>query len=238
MSTAFETPAQLRDQLNIARSTLNVADAATLPIGVGYIGWILDESEPAAKELISIAFEYRVKAIWLSHGDNLEKWIEYYRALAKETGHHPLLVVQIFFPEGAVVAAKEWKADIIVAQGVEAGGHGAAKGLPLLTLLPLVLSALGPDAPPVIAAGGVANGSQVAALLTIGAAGVALGTRFLLSPESLYSEKERQVIIDAESPDSIRTMAFDEARGYHNWPKYINGRAIRNSKSSLQLSVI
>jgi nitronate monooxygenase len=196
---------------------------------VGYIGWILDESEPNAKELISIAFEYRVKAIWLSHGDNLAKWVEYYRSLVEQTGHRPLLFVQIFFPEGAQVAVKEWEADVVVAQGVESGGHGAAQGLPLLTLLPLVLAALGPDAPPVVATGGVATGSQVAALLTLGASGVALGTRFLLSPESLYSDKERQVILDAKSSDAVRTMAFDEARGYHNWPKYINGRAIRNS---------
>ncbi|KAJ3502509.1 hypothetical protein NMY22_g18559 [Coprinellus aureogranulatus] len=228
VGTAFETPAELRDQLNIARSILNTSDDATLAVGVGFIGWILDENEAAAKELISVAFEYRVKAIWLSHGDNLGKWVEYYRSLIQQTGHHPLLFVQIFFPDGAKVAVNEWKADAIVAQGVEAGGHGAAHGLPLLTLLPLVLSALRPDAPPVIAAGGVATGSQVAALIILGAAGVALGTRFLLSPESLYTDKERQAIIDAESPDTVRTLAFDEARGYHNWPKYINGRAIRN----------
>ncbi|KAJ3533417.1 hypothetical protein NMY22_g7343 [Coprinellus aureogranulatus] len=167
VGTAFETPAELRDQLNIARSILNTSDDATLSVGVGFIGWILDENEAAAKELISVAFEHRVKAIWLSHGDNLGKWVEYYRSLIQQTGHHPLLFVQIFFPDGAKVAVNEWKADAIVAQGVEAGGHGAAQGLPLLTLLPLVLSAIGPSAPPVIAAGGVATGSQVAALLTL-----------------------------------------------------------------------
>ncbi|KAF6763411.1 2-nitropropane dioxygenase [Ephemerocybe angulata] len=229
MGLAFETPDQVKQELATARSILDVPADSTLPIGVGYIGWILDESEPKAKELISIAFEHRVRAIWLSHGDNLGKWVGYYRELVEKTGHHPLLAVQVSFPETAQVAIDDWKADIIVAQGIEAGGHGAAEGFPLLTLLPLILSKAGPNGPPIIAAGGIATGSQVAALLTLGASGAALGTRFLLSPESLYSDKQRQVILDAESPQSVRTLAFDEARGYHNWPKYVDGRAIRNA---------
>jgi hypothetical protein len=60
--------------------------------------------------------------------------------------------------------------------GVESGGHGASYALPLLNLLPLTLAAMPADSPPVLAAGGLANGGHVAAALTLGADGVVLGT--------------------------------------------------------------
>jgi nitronate monooxygenase len=99
-----------------------------------------------------------------------------------------------------------------------------------LTLLPLILANTPANGPIIIGAGGVADGSQVAALLTLGASGAVLGTRFLLSPESLYSDAQRKVLVEANSSQSVRTMAFDEARGTVGWPKGIDGRGIRNGK--------
>ena len=98
-----------------------------------------------------------------------------------------------------------------------------------MTLFPLVAS-LVPESngPPLLAAGGVATGSQVAALLALGASGVVLGTRFLLSPESLYTDAQRRALLDAESTQSVRTMAFDYARNTLGWPKGIDGRGLRN----------
>jgi nitronate monooxygenase len=75
----------------------------------------------------------------------------------------------------------------------------------------------------------VANGTQIASLLTLGASGVALGTRFLLSPESLYSDAQRQALISADSFSSVRTLAFDHVRDTLDWPKGIDGRALRNA---------
>jgi nitronate monooxygenase len=98
-----------------------------------------------------------------------------------------------------------------------------------MVILPLIISAISSEInPPIVAAGGVATGAQIASLLTIGASGVALGTRFLLSPESLYSDIQRRALISAESSLSVRTLAFDCVRDTLGWPKGIDGRALRN----------
>lgn len=70
----------------------------------------------------------------------------------------------------------------------------------------------------------------MASLLTLGASGVVLGTRFLLSPESLYTDAQRQALISASSSLAVRTMAFDHVRGTLGWPCGIDGRALRNSR--------
>jgi len=114
-------------------------------------------------------------------------------------------------------------------QGVESGGHGAGYALPLLNLLPLILSAMPADAPPILAAGGLANGGHLAAVLTLGAAGAALGTRFLLAYESLYSDAQRRALVGAKSEMSVRSMAWDHARETLGWPAGVDGRGLRNS---------
>lgn len=154
-------------------------------------------------------------------------------------------------------ALTEWDADVIVVQGTysrynrskrivlttstrpgnEAGGHGVAASLPLLTLFPLLAnevalySRAGRPKPPVLAAGGLATGAHVASLLALGAAGAVLGTRFLLSPESKYTDSQRAALLAAPSALSVRTMAFDEARGTLGWPAGVDGRGLRNGQS-------
>jgi nitronate monooxygenase len=80
-----------------------------------------------------------------------------------------------------------------------------------------------------VATGGVATGAQIASLLTLGASGVALGTRFLLSPESLYSDIQRHALVSADSSLSVRTLAFDHVRDTLGWPEGVDGRALRNA---------
>lgn len=114
-------------------------------------------------------------------------------------------------------------------QGNESGGHGGATTPSTFILLSEILAALpGENAPPVLAAGGLANGTQVAAYLTLGAAGAVLGTRFLLTPESPYTDAQKAALLAARSGSTVRTMAMDYARGTYGWPEHLNGRAIRN----------
>lgn len=114
-------------------------------------------------------------------------------------------------------------------QGNESGGHGGATTPSTFILLSEILAALpGENAPPVLAAGGLANGTQVAAYLTLGAAGAVLGTRFLLTPESPYTDAQKAALLAAKSGSTVRTMAMDYARGTYGWPEHLNGRAIRN----------
>lgn len=113
-------------------------------------------------------------------------------------------------------------------QGIEAGGHGGAEAPPLAQLVTAVLAAI-PDGPPVLAAGGVATGAQVASLLTLGASGVVAGTRFLYTHECQYSAAMKEVLIEAGLNATARGMAFDEVTGLMGWPENVDGRAIANS---------
>lgn len=119
--------------------------------------------------------------------------------------------------------------------GNEAGGHGYSAAPPLLTLIPSILLALPSDGPPVLAAGGLSSGQHVAALLTLGAAGAVLGTRFLATPESLYSPVQKHALVAAPcepASTTVRTMAFDRVRGTVEWPAGVDGRALHNSTVS------
>jgi nitronate monooxygenase len=111
-----------------------------------------------------------------------------------------------------------------VAQGSEAGGHGAA-GHATLPLVPAVVDAVAPV--PVLAAGGIADGRGVAAALMLGAHGAMIGTRFAAATESLMHEQAKDRIVAARAADTARTRVFDVIRGY-GWPEPYTGRALRN----------
>jgi nitronate monooxygenase len=116
----------------------------------------------------------------------------------------------------------------MLSSGIEAGGHGHSLAPPLSTLIPAIVEALpNNEAPPLIGAGGVSEGAHVASILTLGASGVCVGTRFLLSPESWYSDKQKQALINAKS--TVRTMAFDLVRGTVGWPMGVDGRCLYNN---------
>ena len=120
--------------------------------------------------------------------------------------------------------AAEAGADVIVAQGTEAGGHG--QSLPLLTLLPLVVEAC--PAIPVVAAGGIADGRGLAAAMMLGAEGVLMGTRFYASIEADAHPQAKQRIVAAEGGASVRSIVFDISRN-NIWPAPYTGRVLRNA---------
>ncbi|KAJ2976994.1 hypothetical protein NUW54_g11479 [Trametes sanguinea] len=112
--------------------------------------------------------------------------------------------------------------------GNEAGGHGGKAAPSTMVMLSEILAALPAEyAPPVLAAGGISNGSQAAAYLVAGAAGVVLGTRFALTAESPYPDYNKAAIQRARSSDTVRTHALDWAWNLYSWPESINGRGIR-----------
>jgi len=130
----------------------------------------------------------------------------------------------------AVNAVEQLKADVIVAQGIESGGHGGNYAPPLSDLLQTILARFSgsPQAPVVLAAGGLANGIDVASHIARGASGAVMGTRFLLTPESKYTNAQREALLAAGSEDTIRSMAFDYARDALGWPEGVDGRGLRN----------
>jgi len=118
--------------------------------------------------------------------------------------------------------AAEAGADILVAQGSEAGGHvGWMASLPLV---PIMVKAVAPL--PVLCAGGIAEGSGLAAALALGAEGVLLGTRFLATHESPLHANFKQAIVDSDGHDTMLTEIPDLA-GQRVWPGAMS-RAKRN----------
>ncbi|KAI0331488.1 NPD-domain-containing protein [Cubamyces sp. BRFM 1775] len=230
VGAAFATPDSLREDLAFARASFPDLGDRPLPIGFGFIGWLLDANEEQSKQLIDIALEANVQALWLAFGVDLHRWLEYIRtspANARAT-HKPLIFLQATSLDEALVAVNEWKVDVIIAQGNEAGGHGGAAAPSTMVVLSELLAALPvASAPPVLAAGGISNGSQVAAYLTAGAAGAVLGTRFALTAESPYPDYNKAALQRARSADTVRTHALDWAWNIYSWPEGINGRGIR-----------
>ncbi len=93
--------------------------------------------------------------------------------------------------------------DVVVAQGYDGGGHTGRVGT--LALLPAVLDTV---SVPVMAAGGIADGRGLAAVLAMGGVGVWMGTRFVASLEATGHEKYKQAICDADDEGTVRTRCF------------------------------
>ena len=99
--------------------------------------------------------------------------------------------------------AAEAGADVVVAQGSEAGGHTGEIGM--MSLVPQMIRAV---RLPVLAAGGIAHGSQVAAALTLGAQAAVIGTRFIATPEAQAAQVYRDAIVKARDDSTLRTRCY------------------------------
>jgi NAD(P)H-dependent flavin oxidoreductase YrpB (nitropropane dioxygenase family) len=120
--------------------------------------------------------------------------------------------------------AADLGADAICAQGVEAGGHVWSQ-VGTMVLLPAVVDAVSPL--PVIAAGGIADGRGLAAVLALGGAGAWIGTRFLATPEAAAHKEWKRRIVAARETATVHTELFD--LGWPNAPH----RVLRNSTYDL-----
>ena len=188
--------------------------AGNRAVGIGFITWALDK-RPGA---LDAALERRPAAVMLSFGD-----IAPYAEKVKDTG--AALICQVQTLKDALDAAVQG-ADIVVAQGTEAGGHGANRAT--LPLVPAVADAVAPV--PVAAAGGIADGRGLAAALMLGAEGVLVGTRFWATQEALGHPNQKALIERTGGDDTLRTKVFDTARGL-TWPEPYTGRAVHNAFS-------
>ena len=138
------------------------------PFGIGFITWSLAK-QPA---LLDIALEAGPRAIMLSFGDPKP-----FAPRIKSSG--ALLICQVQ-DEAMARQALDAGADILIAQGTEAGGHGASRTT--IDIVPAIVD-LAAGRVPVAAAGGIGDGRGLAAMMMLGASGVLLGTRFYASQE-------------------------------------------------------
>jgi len=185
--------------------------AGNAHIGCGFITWSL-ANRP---HVLERALARRPAAIMLSFGDPRD-----FAPTIRNAGVRLICQVQTVSQAREAVEAG---ADVIVAQGTEAGGHGMSE--PLFTLLPQVIDAC-PGAL-VVAAGGIADGRGLAAVLMLGAQGALLGTRFYASQEANGHPEAKRRIVEAEGGQTVRSIVFDLSRRMR-WPASYTGRLLRN----------
>jgi len=151
----------------------------------------------AALNLLELAFHHPIKLIANALGVPPQSMID--------MGHtHGVPVAALVGSKAHAVRQVQAGVDIIVAQGGEAGGHTGE--VSTLVLIPEVLRAIKPIRNvPVLAAGGIMTGRQMAACMILGAAGAWTGSVWLATTESETSEIFRQKMIEATSRDTVRS---------------------------------
>jgi nitronate monooxygenase len=190
------------------------AAAANARVGCGFITWSLARKP----HLLEQVLRHAPAALMLSFGSPLP-----FAPAIKAAGVPLICQVQTMAHAREAVAAG---ADIVVAQGAEAGGHGFSRAT--LTLVPEVADYLAGNAPAtlLLAAGGIADGRGLAAALMLGADGALMGSRFWASEEALVPKSFQAAAVAAAGDDTIRTTVVDIVRKI-DWPQPFTGRAIK-----------
>jgi NAD(P)H-dependent flavin oxidoreductase YrpB (nitropropane dioxygenase family) len=195
-------PDELREEIR------KVRELTSRPFGVNHV---VSQLDPDA---IDVTIELRVPVISLAWG----KAGEIVRR-AHDAGMK--VIHQVNTPEEAGRAASDG-ADVIVAQGGEGGGHVGA--MSTLAVVPQVVDVV--NGVPVLAAGGIADGRGLAAVLMLGAQGALIGTRFLATPEARGRGHSKDVILNALGSQTVASKFFDDVMGLR-WPGALV-RSIRN----------
>jgi nitronate monooxygenase len=183
---------------------------ADVSFGVGLMAWVLADRP----ELLTAAIAVEPALVSVSFGDPGP-----YVGPLHDAGIAVASAVNTRADVDRVLGAG---VDVLVVQGTEAGGHTGRRAT-----LPLLQEVLAATDRPVLAAGGIATGAGLAAVLVAGAAGAWIGTPLLSCPEGLNSAAARERIRAADGDRTVLTRAFDVAQGLA-WPERWPGRALVN----------
>ena len=194
--------------------------AGNAPVGCGFITWNLAEALKEQPDILDKVLARSPKAMFLSFGDPGP-----YAEKIHKAGS--VLICQVQNMDHAKQAL-DAGAQVIVAQGAEAGGHGRRRAT--MTLVPEVADHLAAHAPDVVlcAAGGIADGRGLAAALMLGAEGVVIGSRLWASEEALVHPNMHKAALAADGDDTIRSSVMDIARKL-NWPDGYTARVLKNA---------
>ncbi|WP_324197768.1 nitronate monooxygenase [Nocardia abscessus] len=180
------------------------------PFGIGLVDWVV-AGEP---RLLDAAVEARPALISVSFGEDLG-----WAARVADAGIVP--ATQVYSAQDAR-RAQDAGIGVLVARGVEGGGHGAVNA----ALLPLLDEVLDVASVPVLAAGGIGAPADLAAVLRAGASGAWLGTCLAACTESLLSDAGRRALLDARGADAVLTRAYDVGMGLP-WSSRFPARVLR-----------
>ena len=177
-------PDLLREQIRKARAR------TTRPFGVN-----IPLLRGDASELVGTVLDEGVRIVFTSAG-HPGKFIDRLRA-------SDAVVVHVVANVKQARKASEVGCQAVVAEGFEAGGHNGVDELTTLTLVPMVVDAV---TIPVLGAGGIADGRQMAAVMALGAEGVQVGTRFAVTAESSAHELYKRAVVDAADTGTVLTL--------------------------------
>ncbi|MDF9745828.1 NAD(P)H-dependent flavin oxidoreductase [Natrinema salsiterrestre] len=191
-----------RDLAETRRAIRETRDLTDDPFAVNLV---LDEATTVVDtdEHLETVLEAGVDVVTLSFGD-AEPYVERIHdagAVVSQT-------------VGSAAGARDAVAagvDLVVTQGLEAGGH-VQSGVTTMALVPRVADAVG-DEVPIVAAGGIADGRGIAAVLALGADGAWLGTRFVATDEAAVHDEYRRRLTEGDETDIVHTTVFDKG-----WP--------------------
>ena len=150
---------------------------------------------PQIDQLIDIIIDEQVKIVFTSAGNPSK-----YTSKLKENG---ITVVHVIANTKFALKAQQAGVDAIVAEGFEAGGHNGREETTTMALIPLIKDNV---TIPVIAAGGIANGRQMAAAMALGANGVQIGSAFAVTQESSAHYDFKKHVVDSVDGDTILTL--------------------------------
>lgn len=199
---------------DVVRAEAALAAEPGSAYGIGLLAWLL----PELSDQLDAICEIRPALVSLSFGD-----YEPFVAPLRDSGI--VVATQVGTPDEARHAV-DAGVDIVIARGSEGGGHGR-DAVSTLVLLQAVLDVV--DCP-VLAAGGIATGRGLAAVLAAGAAGAWVGTPFVACPEAAWSQARKDRVLAAGLEDTVYTRVFDIGLGAP-WPVRFGGRAVRNTFS-------
>ncbi|KAK0733279.1 FMN-dependent 2-nitropropane dioxygenase [Lasiosphaeria miniovina] len=219
-------------ELTKAREILGLVDQPRepLPVGVGFI--LCHESLTQFEETaLPILKEHLPRAVWLfaPPADAEDGLVRGIIAALHASGF------VVIFQVGNVAAARQAAldgADVIVAQGIDAGGHQFVRGSGVVTLVPEVMSMLEDEFSDreivLVAAGGIVDGRSVAAALALGAEAAVMGTKFIVAPEAWTPDARRKLILETKDGgvSTAKSSFYDQFQNSTVWGELYDGRAI------------
>jgi enoyl-[acyl-carrier protein] reductase II len=177
-------PEVLRDQIRKCKAATDRPFAVNLPL-----------IYPQVAEHIEIILEENVPVVITSAGNP-----KLYAPTFKGAGR---VLMHVVSSAKFAKKAEEAGCDAVIAEGFEAGGHNGREETTTLCLIPQVVDAVNI---PVVAAGGIADGRSMLAVMTLGAAGVQMGSRFVLTHESSAHINFKQAVLHAQEGDTQLTL--------------------------------
>jgi len=204
IGTALKSPEEIEEMLAAMRNLTDRPYAANHTL------------RPFSDEAFDLTLKARPAVISLAVGHR--------RDLVERTHEIGALFMQQVHTVSQAEQAAQDGADIVIAQGTEAGGFGGT--VAAMTLVPQVVDAIRPV--PVVAAGGIADGRGLAAALILGAQGVNIGTRFLASNEAEISDDWKRAIVSAQSEEAVKVEFAQEVfpptgeGGYETRPRALS----------------